>query len=95
MPQALEPLRKRIFEIDEELVGLLRERVRLALEIGRIKAELGVPVFDPEREKEVMLNAIRIPHAPLDSRSLEDLFGRILAICRDAQAGTAAPPIKE
>jgi chorismate mutase len=89
MKDKLDQLRKRILDIDGELVRLLSERARLALEIGRIKCDLGIPLQDRDREREVLKNAKRIPHHPLESSQIEDLFVRILEICRDAQIQSA------
>ena len=46
----LESLRDEIDEIDTQIVRLLNQRVQAAVEIGRIKAELGVDPYDPARE---------------------------------------------
>jgi chorismate mutase len=89
MKNRLDLLRNRILDIDGELIRLLRERARLALEIGRVKSALGIPLQDPEREREVLDNAKRIPHDPIETRHIEDLFRRILEICRDAQIEAA------
>ncbi|RPJ62268.1 MAG: chorismate mutase, partial [Acidobacteria bacterium] len=40
--------------LDELLVRLLNERSACALEIGRLKRDLGLPVYQPEREAEVL-----------------------------------------
>jgi chorismate mutase len=92
MKNRLDHLRNRILDIDGELVRLLSERARLALEIGRIKSDLGIPLQDPERERAVLSNAKRIPHDPLETSQIEELFLRILEICRDAQTQSAVAP---
>jgi len=50
----LDDLRKNIDRVDEVLVRLLNERARCACEIGRLKKELGVEIYQPEREKQVL-----------------------------------------
>ncbi len=47
-------LRTGIDAIDHELVELLAQRQRLALRIGAVKAESGVPVRSPDRETELL-----------------------------------------
>ena len=42
----------------EVLVKLLNQRGRYAIEIGEVKAILGLPVYVPEREKEVLLHVV-------------------------------------
>jgi chorismate mutase len=88
----LTDFRQRIEEIDREIVRLLQERVRVAIDIGRIKSSQRLPVADPAREKEVISHVLGTPHDPLDSQALETLFLWILAICRKAQMNSQTPP---
>ena len=46
----IEDWRAKIDEIDEGLLTLLNRRMSFALEIGKIKAENGEPVYSPDRE---------------------------------------------
>ncbi|AVB75824.1 chorismate mutase [Methanococcus maripaludis] len=46
----LEEIRKRINEIDEQLIELIAERTSFAPEIAALKKSLGTCVFDPKRE---------------------------------------------
>ncbi|BDZ71101.1 chorismate mutase [Methanobacterium petrolearium] len=50
--------RKRIDELDEEIIGLIKERTSLAGDIARAKMVLGMDIHDPERE-EVIHHKIR------------------------------------
>ena len=50
----LDELRDDIDRVDEVLVRLLNERARVACEIGRIKKQLGIEVYQPEREQQVL-----------------------------------------
>ena len=54
----IEDLRNRIDVIDDQLVRLLNVRVACAVEVGRLKHETGLPIYQPEREAQV-LNAVR------------------------------------
>ena len=54
----IEELRNRIDVIDEQLVRLLNVRVACAVEVGRLKHEAGLPIYQPEREAQV-LNSVR------------------------------------
>ena len=51
--------RRRIDEIDQKLVELLNERSRCALEIGKLKQAANLPLYQPDRENEVLANAER------------------------------------
>jgi chorismate mutase len=74
----LEDLRKRIDLLDESLVRLLNARAACALEIGRLKREMGVPIYQPEREAEVLRNVQRHNNGPLDQDAIKRLFERII-----------------
>lgn len=50
----LNELRNKIDSIDTELVKLFKERMETAAEVGRFKQENGVPVFNRQREREVI-----------------------------------------
>ena len=49
----LEELRNKIKQADQELVRLLNQRAAIAKEIGRIKAGLGLEVYDPSQESKI------------------------------------------
>jgi chorismate mutase len=70
--------RERIDEIDETLVRLLNERAVCAEEIGKIKILLGLEVYSPEREKEVMRNVTKSNPGPLQDEAIVRLFERII-----------------
>jgi len=74
----LEDLRKLIDLLDESLVRLLNARAACALEIGRIKRDMGVPIYQPEREAEVLRNVQGHNTGPLDQAAIKRLFERII-----------------
>jgi chorismate mutase len=78
MKAQLEDLRKRIDLLDESLVRLLNARAACALEIGRVKRELGIPIYQPEREAEVVKNVQGWNTGPLDQPAIKRLFERII-----------------
>lgn len=76
---ALDDLRRDIDRVDEVLVRLLNERARCVCEIGRIKKELGIEIYQPDREKDV-LNHVRSvgSEGPLGPDAIARLFERII-----------------
>ena len=79
MARSLDELREDIDRVDEVLVRLLNERARVACEIGRLKKELGVEVYQPEREKQVLAHVRGIAaEGPLGSEAIARLFERII-----------------
>jgi chorismate mutase len=47
-------LRDRLDEVDRDLVRALNERARLVQELAILKREVGMPLFDPKREEEIL-----------------------------------------
>jgi chorismate mutase len=79
---SIDKWRARINEIDRKLVELLNERASAAIEIGKIKRDLRMNIYDPDREREVVVNAQRDNHGPLDEDGLRRLFERVIDECR-------------
>ncbi len=74
----LEPFREQIDEIDQKLVQLLNERSSLANNIGHIKQQLGLPIYMPAREKQILKNVMRMNPGPLSAEAMRRLFERII-----------------
>jgi chorismate mutase len=73
-----EDLRRRIDDIDRQLVALLSERARCAVAIGHVKEAAGLPMYQPAREQEVLANVRAANPGPLDDRAITRLFERII-----------------
>ena len=75
----LDELRQDIDRVDEVLVRLLNERARRVCEIGRLKKHLGVEVYQPDREKEVLTHVRTVAcEGPLGPDAIGRLFARII-----------------
>jgi chorismate mutase len=74
----LEDLRHRIDMLDEHIVRLLNARAACAVEIGRLKKALGVPIYQPAREAEVLKHVQELTTGPLDDEAIKRLFERII-----------------
>ena len=77
-PREMKRLREAIDRVDEVLVRLLNQRARYAIEIGQIKGQLHLPIYSPDREKEVLGNAERWSEGPLAAAAVRRLFERII-----------------
>ena len=77
--------RRRIDEIDRKLVELLNERARCALEIGRMKHREALPLYQPEREREILENVARANAGPLPDTAIRRLFERIIDEARSVE----------
>jgi chorismate mutase len=88
----IDDLRRRIDELDTQLVALLNERSACALEIGRIKRDLGLEVYQPDREAEVYRHARACSErtgGPLGEDAIRRIFERIIDEARHIERETA------
>jgi chorismate mutase len=92
---SIEDWRDEIDRIDEELVRLLNQRSTCAIEIGRIKRDIGQPVYSPSREKEVLEHVTRINGGPLDEEGMRRLFERIIDESRRIERVTVELEMEE
>ena len=74
----IDELRQQIDDIDTRLVELLSRRAACALAIGHEKKLLGLEVYQPSREAEVLSHVQRINQGPLDNEAMKRLFERII-----------------
>ena len=87
--------RKKIDEVDDQLVDLLNERTRYVLEISKEKKRLGLPVYEPNREKAIMENIRQRNSGPMDYEALKRVFERIIDEGRSIQRGPMEQPRKD
>ena len=71
-------LRMRMDELDSRLVALLNERASCAKEIGQLKETVGLEVYQPDREEEVLKHVRSQNGGPLDADAMTRLFERII-----------------
>lgn len=85
VPQRLEEYRRRIDQLDRELVELLNRRATLSVEIGRLKANGDVVVFQPDREAVVLAQVEAANRGPLPNSALRAIYREILSSSRALQ----------
>jgi chorismate mutase-like protein len=82
----LDDLRNDIDRVDEVLVRLLNERARCACEVGRLKKALGIEIYQPEREKQVIEHVRSVAcEGPLGPDAIARLFERIIDEARSLE----------
>ena len=82
-------LREAIDRVDEVLVKLLNQRAKYAVEIGEIKGHLQLPIYAPEREKEVLQHVEQTSAGPLHDAAIRRLFERIIDESRRVERESA------
>ena len=78
----LAPLRRRIDDLDAQLVALMNERARVALGVGDVKRQSGGPhaaVYMPHREKAVLDKIRRLNAGPLPDVTLDAIWREIMS----------------
>ncbi len=85
--------RKKIDELDGRLVELLSERARAAQEIGRLKRNTNMPIYEPDREGTVLSNVQKMNRGPLPGRDLVRIYERIMDVMRNIQKEEIVPPV--
>jgi chorismate mutase len=77
--------RKKIDEIDQRLVAILNERAQAAQEIGRLKRQSDLPIYEPDRERIVLTQVQDQNRGPLQHRHLIQIYERIMDVMRNIQ----------
>jgi len=85
LSKMLKEKRKKIDRIDRKLLILLNQRLRTALEIGKLKRKMGQEIYDPLREKEVLRKLASRNRGPLRKKDVEKIFQTTMEVCRKSQ----------
>jgi chorismate mutase len=91
----IEDWRDEIDRLDEQLVKLLNARSQCAIELGRIKRELGLAIYSPDREREVIAHVTAANGGPLDREAVRRLFERIIDESRRIERVTVEKEAKD
>jgi chorismate mutase len=83
--EKLEEYRQQIDDVDRRIVALLNERILVVENIGRIKREVGLPVYEPKREDLVFANITGANRGPLTTHAVRGIFERIIDESRSIQ----------
>ena len=75
----LAELRKKIDAVDNEIVRLLNERYRTAIEIGTWKKDRTAAVYVPEREKAVLDRLCDLNKGPMSAHTLRAIYREIMS----------------
>jgi chorismate mutase/prephenate dehydratase len=78
----LKRLRKRIDNIDNQILELLNRRVKLVKKINTLKQKRGIDIFSPEREASILKRLKRLNKNLLKDSDIELIFKEIFSIFR-------------
>jgi len=87
--ERLADLRKKIDEVDEQMLTLLRKRVTIAEQIGKVKTEKVLPIRDEQREREVLDRvASKAEVKGINPENARRIFREIIELSVEAQKRT-------
>ena len=88
--ESLNELRQDIDALDAQLAALYRRRMDVAARIAAVKREQGLPVLQPEREREIRARLAELA-APALQPGMQAWFEALRAASRDWQESSPAP----
>ena len=86
--------RKKIDELDRRLVELINQRAECAHEIGKLKRNSAMPIYEPDREKIIFDNIVRNNPGPLSNLHLRQIYERLIDVMRQIQRDEMAPEVE-
>lgn len=70
--------RRRIDDVDHELVRLLNRRAQMSIQVVQLKKDASLPMWDQAREESILQHVQRVNPGPLDAPALAVIFQTIL-----------------
>jgi chorismate mutase len=86
----IEDWRRKIDELDRQIVLLISERAAAAQAIGRLKRATSLPVYEPNRERVIFDNVRSHNPGPLPDSELVHIYERIIDVMRALQKNELA-----
>lgn len=87
MSDKLLKYRKKIDEIDKNIIDLLSKRLYNVNKIGKLKQQLGIPLGDNIREKEILERLYKMAGDSLTSNQIDLIFNTIFKVAKEIQQG--------
>ncbi len=84
--------RDRIDELDRKILDLLNERARCVLALVPLKKRTGIPIYEPQREEQVLTNIRAHNGGPLSVEAVRRIFERIIDEMRSIQRPAMEKP---
>ncbi len=83
--------RQKIDDLDRQLVRLMNERAQCAHEIGKLKRNSAMPIYEPDRERIIFQNIARVNEGPLSDVQLRQVYERLVDVMRQIQREEIVP----
>tara|TARA_A100001011_G_C13833410_1_gene643899 strand:+ start:79 stop:339 length:261 start_codon:yes stop_codon:yes gene_type:complete len=86
MDKRILKLRQEIDKLDEDIIQLLKERMQISKEVGRLKEDLKLPVEDKTREQEIIDRLIQQTGKDLSEEQLMRIFTAVFTSSKQVQS---------
>ncbi|WP_448518147.1 prephenate dehydratase [Rhodoflexus sp.] len=83
MEKKLVAIREHIDAIDNQILDLLNQRMKLVREVGHLKHSSNAVIYRPEREKAILDRLNKFNCGPISQRAIEAIFLEIFAASRN------------
>ena len=85
MDKRILELRQQIDELDEEIIQLLKNRMGISKEVGKLKEELDIPVEDKNRENDIIERLTQQDGRNLSEEQLIRIFTAVFKSSKQIQ----------
>jgi shikimate dehydrogenase/chorismate mutase-like protein len=84
--ESLNQLRSKIEDLDMALLKLLNERAVVSSQIGKLKVENGMNIYDHDREESILRYLAEQNRGPLKDSEVNKIFYEIISVSRQLQS---------
>src|SRR3972149_4152326 len=81
--QQIAEFRKQIDALDDEIARHLSERAKIVLAIRELKNRANLPLFDAQREQEILTRMSLMNSGPLSDEDLKEIYRNVLHYMRN------------
>ena len=85
----LDGFRRRIDELDEQIVRLVNLRAECAHQIGQLKESIGMETYQPKREEDVLAHVRDVNTGPLGADAIKRVFEKVIDESRRLEKRTS------
>ncbi len=86
----LDECRQELDRIDEQIVDLFEQRMKVSADVAEVKIAEGRPVYDPEREQAKLDSVMAMTHDEYNREAIREVYAQLMTISRRFQCGILA-----
>jgi monofunctional chorismate mutase len=86
MDKRILKLRQKIDDLDENIIQLLKKRMKISKEVGQLKDQLDLPVEDKRREQQIIDRLLQQAGKNLSEEQLMRIFTAVFTSSKQIQS---------